>query len=162
MSQGIYTLSVFLHIVSACLWVGGMLFLILVFIPGIKKHPDKVNIIANVSLKFRTAGVVALVILLITGIVQLDYRGAHWTIEYFTNTRFGKIAGLKILIFAVIISISLIHDYYLGNRAIEAWKNHPENPKTIKLRNLSRMLGRINFILALLAVFLGLILVRGW
>lgn len=122
MSQDVYTLSVFLHIVSACLWLGGMLFLILVFIPGIKNHPDKVNIIAKVSLKFRTAGVVALVILLITGIIQLDYRGAQWTLYYFTHTQFGKIAGLKILVFAGIISISVIHDYYLGNRAIEAWK----------------------------------------
>lgn len=162
MSHETYILSVFFHIIAACLWFGGILFLILAFVPGIKKHPDKVNIIANVSLKFRAVGVVALIILLVTGIIQLEYKGVQWTMEYFTNTAFGKVAGLKLLIFIGILIISLIHDYYLGNRAIEAWKNNPENIETIRLRNLSRLLGRVNFTLALLAVFLGVILSRGW
>lgn len=139
-----------------------MLFLILAFIPGIKNHPDKVDLIAKVSLKYRTVGSIALVLLLITGITQLEYRGVKWTMDYFTNTSFGRTAGLKILVFIGIVFISLIHDYYLGNLAIEAWKNNPKEKRSIRLRNLSRLLGRISFLLALLAVFLGVILVRGW
>ena len=162
MSHEIYILSIFLHIVAACLWLGGMLFLILAFIPGIKNHPDKINLIAQVSLKFRKVGIAALIILLITGIAQLEYRGVEWTMEYFTGSSFGRMAGLKILVFIAIIAISLVHDHYLGTRAIEAWKNRPDHPETVKLRNLSRILGRVSFILALSAVLLGIILVRGW
>lgn len=162
MTHGIYITSVFIHIIAACVWLGGMLFLILAFIPGIKNHPDKVNIIAEVSLKYRMVGAVTLVLLLITGILQLELRGLQWSMAYFTGSSFGKAAGLKLLVFAAIVIISLVHDYYLGNRAIEAWKNQPENPKTIKLRNLSRLFGRVSFILALLAAWLGVILVRGW
>lgn len=162
MNHEIYILSVFLHIVAACLWLGGMLFLILAFIPGIKNHPDKVNLIDQVSLRFRKVGIVALLILLVTGIVQLEYRGVQWTWEYFTDTPFGKVAGLKILVFIAIVTISLVHDHYLGTRAIEAWKNRPGHPETVQLRNLSRILGRVSFILALLAVLLGALLVRGW
>ncbi|MEO6903831.1 MAG: hypothetical protein ABI315_11890 [Bacteroidia bacterium] len=162
MSHQIYILSVFLHIIAACLWLGGMLFLILALIPSIKNHPDKINLIAAVSMKFRIAGIFALIVLLITGVLQLEYRGVKWNLEYFTNSSFGTIAGLKIIIFTLILSISLIHDYYIGTNAIEAWKKDPYSPKTITLRNLSRKLGRANFILALVAVFLGVILVRGW
>lgn len=162
MNQGTYILSVFFHIVAACLWLGGMLFLILAFIPGIRKHPDKVNLIATVSLKFRVVGLVALVILLITGVVQLEYRGVQWNMEYFTTTSLGRIAGFKILVFILILLISFIHDYYIGTKAIEAWKNNSDDSKTINLRNLSRLLGRANFVLALIAVFLGVILIRGW
>ncbi|HVA98507.1 MAG TPA: CopD family protein [Bacteroidia bacterium] len=161
MNHSIYITSVFFHIVAACLWLGGMLFLILAFVPGIKKHPDKVNLIATVSLKYRKVGTLALVVLLITGIIQLEYRGVQWNLEYFTSS-YGMIAGLKILVFILIVCISLIHDYYIGTRAIEAWKNQPDNPKTIVLRNLSRLLGRLSFVLALIAVFLGVVLVRGW
>jgi uncharacterized membrane protein len=139
-----------------------MLFLILAFIPGIRKHPDKVNLIATVSLKFRVVGLVALVILLITGVVQLEYRGVQWNMEYFTTTSLGRIAGFKILVFILILLISFIHDYYIGTKAIEAWKNNSDDSKTINLRNLSRLLGRANFVLALIAVFLGVILIRGW
>ncbi len=162
MSRDIYILSVFIHVVSACVWLGGMLFLILAFIPGIKNHPDKVDLIAGVSLKFRTVGYVALVLLLITGFVQLEFRGVQWNVEYFRTNPFGKVAGLKILVFVAIIFISIIHDYYLGNRTVEAWKTQPEHAKTIRLRNLSRLLGRVSFTLALLAVLLGVILSRGW
>lgn len=162
MNHGIYLAAIFFHIVAACLWLGGMLFLMLAFIPGIKKHPDKVDLILSVSQKYRVAGAVALIILFVTGIFQLEYRGVQWTWEYFTSASFGKIAGVKILVFFGIVFISLIHDYYIGGRTIDAWKNDPKHYKTIKLRNLSRLLGRISFMLALIAVFLGVILVRGW
>lgn len=162
MSHGLYIFSIFLHISAACLWLGGMLFLILAFIPGIKNHPDKVDLISSVSLKFRVAGSVALIILFITGILQLEYRGIHWNLDFFMSSFFGKMAGLKIIVFTLILLTSLIHDYYIGTRAIEAWKINPENPKSIALRKSSRMLGRINFLLALIAVFLGVVLVRGW
>lgn len=162
MSHEIYVTSVFFHIVSACLWIGGMLFLIVAFIPGIRKHPDKVNLIFSVSSKFRVAGFVALGVLLLTGIIQLEYRGVQWTLEYFTATTFGRIAGLKILIFILIILVSLVHDYFLGSRAIKAWRNQPGEGRTTRLRMYSRLLGRLSFLLALLAAFLGILLVRGW
>mgnify|MGYP003489718046 FL=1 len=161
MSHHLYVLSVFTHIVSACIWLGGMLFLILAFIPGIKNHPDKVDLIAYVSLKFRTVGTVALILLLITGLYQLEFRGVQWNIDFFMTT-FGKIVALKLLIFIGIILISIVHDYFLGSKAIEAWKKDPEHAETIRLRNSSRMMGRISFLFAILAVFLGVLLSRGW
>lgn len=162
MSHGLYITSVYLHILCACIWVGGMLFLILAFIPGIRNHPEKARLIGAVSLKFRRVGTVALIILLITGITQLEYRGVHWNLDYFTAHPYGKIAGLKILLFAGILCVSLIHDYYLGNLAVKAWEKNPDHPRTLRLRKVSRLLGRLAFLLALFAVFLGVILVRGW
>lgn len=162
MSHQIYVISVFFHIVSACLWLGGMLFLILAFIPGIKNHPDKVDLIANVSLKYRKVGIVALIVLLITGVYQLEFRGVEWTLEYFTSSTFGKLAGLKILTFISILIVSLVHDYYVGTKAIEAWKSQKDQKQIAKLRGLSRLLGRLSFTLAVVAVFLGVLLVRGW
>ncbi|MDY0077641.1 MAG: hypothetical protein RBR87_10230 [Bacteroidales bacterium] len=162
MSHGIYIFSVYIHIVSASLWLGGMLFLILAFIPGIKNHPDKINIIGKVSLKYSKVGMVVLALLLITGIYQLEYRGMQWTLDFFTSSSFGRIAGLKILVFILITLVSLVHDHYIGNRAIEAWKSQPEHPETLKIRKLSRLMGRLGFLLALLAAYLGVLLVRGW
>lgn len=140
----------------------GYCFFILAFIPGIKKQADKADLIVKVSLKFRTVGSVALVLLLITGIFQLQYPGVRWNLDYFTSSHWGKITGLKILVFLAIVFISVIQDYCLGNLAIEAWKNRTEDPKTHKIKYLSRLLDRVTCMLALTAVFLGVILVRGW
>lgn len=161
MSHSLYVASVFIHIVSACIWLGGMIFLILAFIPGIKNHPDKVDLIASVSLKFRTVGTVALILLLITGIFQMEHRGVQWNIDFFL-TPFGKLIAIKLLVFLGIILISIVHDYFLGSKAIDAWKNDPEHADTIRLRNSSRMMGRMSFLLAIVAVFLGVLLSRGW
>lgn len=162
MSHGVYITSVYIHIVSACLWLGGMLFLMFAFIPGIKNHPEKADLIAKVSLKFRNAGTVALVLLLITGITQLEYRGVQWRWDYFTGSYFGKLAGYKILVFAGIVAISGIHDYYLGNLAVKLWKENPDAKHTKRIRSISRSLGRLAFVLAAVAVFIGVLMVRGW
>lgn len=162
MSHGVYITSVYIHIVSACLWLGGMLFLMFAFIPGIKNHPEKADLIARVSLKFRNVGTIALILLLITGIIQLQYRGVQWSWEYFTGSYFGRLAGYKILVFIAIVAISGIHDYYLGDLAIKLWKENPNSKRTIRIRKISRTLGRLAFVLAAVAVFIGVIMVRGW
>ena len=114
------------------------------------------------SLKYRKVGATALILLFITGIAQLEYRGMQWSMAYMTESPYGKIAASKLLVFLGIVVISLVHDYYLGNRAIKAWRTQPNSPDTIKLRNISRLFGRISFTLALLAAWLGVVLVRGW
>jgi uncharacterized membrane protein len=161
MSHSLYLFSVFLHILAAALWIGGMVFLIAVLIPAVKKHPDKIALLNTIALKFRTAGWIALILLLGTGIIQLEFRGVEWSLDYFTSSEFGKLAGIKIIVFSIIILLSFYHDFFLGTKAMEEWKKNPDDPKTISLRNTSRFLGRINFLLALLAAALGVLLVRG-
>jgi uncharacterized membrane protein len=48
-----YYISVWLHIVGAAFWIGGMLFLPLVLLPGIKNNPDRQNLLMATGLKFR-------------------------------------------------------------------------------------------------------------
>ena len=162
MNHTLYLVSVFLHILASALWIGGMIFLIAVIIPSVKNNPDKISLMGSIALKFRTAGWMALILLLITGMIQLQFRGAQWNMEYFTSSFFGKLAGIKILAFSVILLLSFIHDFFIGTKAMEAWQKDPDNPKTISLRNTSRILGRLNFLLALLAAALGVLLVRGF
>jgi len=48
-----YYISVWLHIIGAAFWIGGMLFLPLVLLPGIKDHPDRKKLLLATGLKFR-------------------------------------------------------------------------------------------------------------
>ena len=161
MSHTLYLFSVFFHILASALWIGGMIFLITALIPAIKKNPDKVNLLYNISIRFRTAGWIALIILIITGWFQLYYRGAEFSADYFINNSFGKIALSKIAVALTILIISAIHDFKIGIRAMEEWKINPSGEKTMRLRNSSRILGKINFLLTLIAVALGVLLSRG-
>ncbi len=156
MSIGYY-ISVFVHIVCGAFWIGGMLFLPLIILPGIKGHPDRINILYKTGIKFRFYGWVALSILLITGLLNIYLRGLPFTWIFFEKTNYGNLVIYKFFIFISIIIISAIHDFFIGDKAIEAMQKNL-NPK---LKYIARWSGRINLLLALIMAFLGVIISRG-
>lgn len=157
----LYLISVILHILAAMLWVGGNLFMIVVLIPAVKNYEDKAKVIKNVGLKFRTAGYVALGILLLTGLYQLHFRGVELTWASLTTHAIGKLGLWKIGLFLVIVALSGLHDYLVGNRAVKAWRENPQSPDAFRMRRQARLLGRINFLISLVLVVLGVLMVRG-
>jgi len=40
-----YLISVFVHVICAAFWIGGMLFIPLVLVPGIKQQPNRVLLV---------------------------------------------------------------------------------------------------------------------
>ncbi|MGC8852912.1 MAG: hypothetical protein ACP5P0_04840 [Hydrogenobacter sp.] len=64
----------FLHVVLAMLWVGGMLFLVLVLAPFIRKLPIRDQAFQEVGRRFSFYGtLLALLGLLITGLFNVHY-----------------------------------------------------------------------------------------
>lgn len=152
-----YLISVFVHIVCTAFWIGGMLFLPLVLLPGIKKHPDRILLLYKTGIKFRFYGWIALIVLSITGALNMHLRGLPFTWDFFTNSNYGKLLGIKLIIFIAMLLIGAIHDFYIGEKAIEQMQN-TENGK---LKLIARWSGRINLLLALTIAFLGVALSRG-
>ena len=152
----LYYTSVFFHLLFATLWIGGMLFLPLVLLPAIKKHPDKIKLILATGLKFRTLGWVVLIGLAITGTANLYLRGFSLTMEFFTDTEYGQILTYKLILFSLILLISGIHDFMIGAKAIEEMEKGMS-----RLKHVARWSGRINLLLALAVAFFGLVLARG-
>lgn len=157
----IYLLSVYLHILSSILWIGGLLFLMIIFIPALKNHPDRLMLIKEMGLKFRKAGWIALGVLLITGIFNLYMRGFSFSLDKFIHTPTGHVAFIKILLFLIIIILSAIHDFYIGPKSTGESNGNPNDINPSNYQRKARILGRINFFLALIAAAFGVILVRG-
>ncbi|MEO0223565.1 MAG: hypothetical protein ABIL76_00540 [candidate division WOR-3 bacterium] len=137
----LYLISVFIHIICACIWLGGMFSLIIFFIPLRKEHYflDMINKVGN---QFKFVGWIILPLLLLTGIFNSIYRG------------FYILTWLKIFLFSIIVIISAIHDFYIGPKAVRQGDK--------RLIRYSRIIGRINFILAIIMVLLGVFIVRGF
>lgn len=153
----LYYTSVFFHVVSAAFWVGGMLFLPLVMLPGIKNNPDKVSILYSTGLKFRFYGWFAMAILVITGILNMYLRGMPLTLQALTENTYGILVTYKLFLFAGIIAVSGFHDIMMGKKTIEEMqKNTNTNFKLI-----ARWSGRMMLLLSLAMVYIGIILSRG-
>lgn len=153
-----YIIFVFLHIVGAAFWIGGMLFLPLVLLPSIKNHPDRLTLLYHTGIKFRFFGWIVLALLIVSGIGNLYFRGLLVDTRILFDSSYGTILIYKLGLFVLMLLISGVHDFYIGTKALEDLRSKPDP----KLRKIASMTGRINLILALVIAFLGVMLSRGW
>jgi uncharacterized membrane protein len=167
MTHGLYLLSVWLHIVAAAVWMGGMVFLGLVLIPVIRRPEYRSAaplLIHLTGVRFRTVGWTCLGLLLLTGVVNVVYRGLGWAdlaSAAFWRGGFGGTLAIKLVLVATILLLSAVHDFFIGPRATALLRADPSSPETARFRRQASLMGRINLLLALAAVGLGVMLIRG-
>ena len=135
----------FLHVLAAITWIGGMLFVALVLVPVVRAQADpalRARLFHEVGVRFRAVGWAALLVLLATGLINL------WLRPYlFTLTRFQWKLGLVI----VALGLSALHDFVLGPRAGLPGADP-------RLRVWASWLARVNVLVVLIVVILGLAL----
>ncbi len=159
--------SVWLHILAAAAWLGGMVFLALVLVPVMRRseyREQASRLVHLTGVRFRTIGWICLGVLVATGFTSLWYRGIGWAAlsnAGFWATPFGSLLGWKLLVVAVVLALSAYHDFRIGPRATAAGQAEPGSAEALKLRRQASWMGRLNLLLAMAAVVLGVLLVRG-
>lgn len=151
-----YYISVWLHIIGVAFWIGGMLFLPLVLLPGIKDHPDRKKLLLATGLKFRFYGYIVLAMLFVTGLLNIYYRGISFSLQFFFESKYGSLVSLKILLFITMIIISIFHDLVFGRKAIE--EEMADDPA---LRLIARWTGRLLLLISIVMAYIGVVLSRG-
>jgi copper resistance protein D len=135
----------FVHLGAAITWIGGMLFIALVLVPvtrGVEDAALRRRLVQAVGRRFRTVGWIALVLLVLTGLVNLALRP-----ELLGLPRFWAKAALV----AVALGLSAVHDFVLGPRAGRP-DLHPA------ARAQASWLARAEIVVVLVVVALGLAL----
>ena len=164
----IYVLSVWIHLLAAIVWIGGMAFLVLVLAPALRRMEPRdvaVQLIREAGTRFRTVGWICLGVLVLTGLQNLKSRGITWEIaatRVFWSAGFGHVLAMKLGLILAILATSAVHDFRIGPGASTALARDPASPEARRLRAMAMWFGRVNFVLALLVVLLGVALVRGW
>jgi len=153
----VYLISVFIHVICAAFWIGGMLFIPLVLVPGIKNQPNRMLLLHKTGIKFRFYGWLAVIILIISGVLNIYFRGLPFTVEFFINTSYGKLLSLKLALFVVMLLVGGIHDFYFGMKSIDEMQQSLGK----KFKMLARWTGMLNLLLALIIAFLGVAISRG-
>ncbi len=163
----LYFFSVWLHILAATVWVGGMLFLSFVLIP-LMRHPEmkplRAPLVHLIGIRFRIIGWMALAVLLVTGLYNIAARG--FTLQdAFNGTlwsgEFGRTLAEKLTTFGIVLIISALHDFWVGPKVMVLTQKGNPSPESESWRKAAAWLGRVNLVLALLMVTFGIMLVRG-
>lgn len=162
-----YHLSVFIHILSAIFWIGGMLFTVAVLVPA-SRHKllsnKKGEFFTLIGKKFSRISWVLFIVLIITGITNLLARGytlSSLMTAAFWNSYLGSKLFIKLHLFGLVLIISGVHDFYAGPKAAKLMDEQPESAKTKRMRKLSSWLGRINLLLGLGILYYAMRLLRG-
>jgi len=163
----LYLVSVWLHILAATAWIGGMFFLVLVVVPWLRRggRAGAAAFLRETGERFRSVGWACFAIVLATGSFNLWVRGVRlgdFLSPAWRATPFGRAVLWKLGVFAVVLVVSAYHDFVIGPRATRAIGAEPRSAEAEALRRRASLLGRINAALALVLVALAVILVRGW
>ena len=141
---------VWVHLLAAVAWIGGMLFLSLVIVPALKHEPlasHRGILFRAIALRFRTVVWTSVAVLLSTGPVLLRWRGdslvapGGWPLAL----------QLKLVMVAALLGLSAGHDFLVGSRVGQVLRL-PEPARTPVDRALvawSPWLPRLSLVLAL-------------
>ena len=115
-----------MHIVSAVVWLGGMLFLVMVMLPIARQAMRPEGLREGLDILWAAAGKFLPVIW--TAMFLLGLSGGylaweHWGIrpEVFLSEggRFLNILQAKTILFAIVVPLSMMHDFWLGPKIME-------------------------------------------
>ncbi len=164
--QTMHFISILLHILAAVVWIGGMVFLGAVLVPVLRQRRgtgDYGELIRSTGTRFRNVGWACLLILVVTGFVNLGRWVDHSRLgsaELWASP-WGRILAIKLALVAVALLLSAVHDFVVGPRATRVLREAPGSEEAGRLRRLAGWMGRSNLLVAVVIVALAIMLVRG-
>lgn len=150
-----YFILVWLHLLAAAFYVGGMLFLSLVAVPLLKTDLDYVGTqrrFLSMARRFRSFAWGAIFVLLLTGAILL--RGHVSFGEPFFDWPVTVLT--KLLLVAVLLGTSITHEFFLGPKVTNIKQRPPSSWSSAEqtLVKTSPWVSRLTLVLGL-AIFLS-------
>lgn len=161
-----YKLLIYVHLLAAAAWLGGMLFLAAVLVPltrGMKEPPGAgARLLSAVGRRFRPVGWAALLVLVGTGLWILLEKGIGPAQVFGGRGSYYGALRLKLALVALVLVLSAIHDFVLGPRLarkLEASQAAGSGSAALaRERRAVSWLARVNFALVLAIAGLGVLL----
>jgi copper resistance protein D len=143
------------HVLSACVWVGGTIVLVFVGVPAIRKTEGEARAVAMRELgrRWRPLGWSAMGIAVLSGLWLTDRHGGFNRAAL--DSDFDQVLILKSALVVLLCVGAALHDYVIGPRLQrELRASSPQAPTT---RRRLVVVGWINFTLTLAVPILGAI-----
>ena len=153
-----------IHLIAASIWVGGSLFIGIVFSPLLKTMTDSVEermqIMIRVGRRFNKVAVPSLIILMITGLYT-----SHALIgkpELLGSTSYGTFLTIKIFLVIALIVTYAVHVRVIRKDIEEKiMSNQMPEPEIQRLRKKIIILGEITVVLSVAILFFASLLDAG-
>ena len=157
-------LLTWIHITSAAIWVGGSLFIGVVFAPILKKMSmpveDRIQLMVQVGRRFNKLAMPALFILIATGMYQAHLVLQKTDILY--ETSYGHVLIIKMVLVAALLITYAVHVRIIRKDVEDKIiaKQMPQE-QLQKLRKKIIILGEVSVVLSVIILFLASVLNSG-
>lgn len=171
-----YKLNVWVHIVMATVWTGGLIYTAAVVIPYAlsKEGDERQQIIRGLARRFRRIGWGSILVLILTGILNIFFRASSSRRfylpdsetsatadvligQYGYDSRFLTWLGVKLLLVFLMIGLMLFHDI----TSLNAAKRHEGKEGSPPGNRLGSMAAAAATLLAIAVLYVSVRLVRG-
>lgn len=160
-----YFINVTVHVFAALLWLGGMFFLAVVGAPVLRSvEPPELRalLFRRLGEQFRIVGWISIAILLITGTLNLWFRGmlsleVLGSGEYW-STRYGRSLAWKLGAVTAMLIVQAVHDFIVGPAASRV---APGTPQALAARKRAALLARLSAVFGIIVVIAAVRLARG-
>jgi len=153
-----------IHLIAAAIWVGGSLFIGIVFSPLLKTLADsleeRMKIMILVGKRFNKIAVPSLIILMATGLYN-----SHVLLskpELLISTSYGTFLIIKIILVIALVITYVIHVRVIRKDVEEKiMSNQMSEPQIQKLRKKIIILGEVTVLLSIAILFFASLLDAG-
>lgn len=153
-----------IHVTCAAIWVGGSLFIGVVFAPILKKMSmpieERLQLMIKVGRRFNKLAVPALIILMATGMYQ-----AHLILQksdLLLESSYGNVLVIKIILVVALIATFAIHVRVIRKDVEEKIMSKQISDEQLQvLRKKIIILGEITVVLSIIILFLAAVLNSG-
>lgn len=160
-----YLSNVTLHVLAALVWLGGMFFFALVGAPALRQVEPaalRARLFQDLGQRFRTVGWVCIAILLVTGTLNLWFRGVLSAETLgsaaFWGSPYGRSLVWKLASVAAMLAVSAVHDFVHGPAASRL---PPGSEEAARARRRAAVYARLNALLGIVVVIAAVRLARG-
>ena len=153
-----------IHLVAAAIWVGGSLFIGIVFSPLLKTMTssieERMQIMIRVGRRFNKVAVPSLIILMVTGLYTSHVLLSRP--DLLVSTSYGTFLIIKIILVIALIVTYAVHVRVIRKDIEEKiMSNQMPEPEIQKLRKKIIILGEITVVLSIAILFFASLLDAG-
>jgi uncharacterized membrane protein len=163
--MSLYHLNVTVHVLAALFWLGGMFFLAAVGAPVLRNvEPPalRAQLFRALGERFRRVGWAAIAVLLVTGVLNLHFRGvlaARVLADAgFWGSPYGRALAWKLGAVTAMLIVQAVHDFAVGPAASRLMAGSPD---ALVARRRAALLARASAILGIVVVIAAVRLARG-
>ena len=158
------TVSNYLHIIAMSTWVGGMLYIVLIEVPVLRRNLDPADFSAQMTLlgkRFQTVGWILLLVLFATGLSNIMLEDS--ISELMKTPIYTMSIIIKLVLFTLMVLNTALHTFYLGpkmSRLSERMKSSQSEEIIVELNNLRKrsiFSSGFSLILSLVIVYFGML-----